>query len=119
MLNFDEVNHIISVNGGDPFDPSNVFATYKICKEFKKQFPDKKIWIWSYSTYEELLSEEYELSLDLYDYIDNIPFLILSLTDVLVDGRFIKEKDDPTVGWRRFIDVQKSIRSPEVVLYDS
>ena len=107
MLNFDGIKHINSVNKGDPFDPNNVYTTYKICKELKKHFPDTKIWILSHFTYEELLSEEYELTLDLYDYIDDIPYLVLSLIDVLV------------VKNQYLIDTQKSIRSPEVILYDS
>ena len=119
----EHIDHL-SLLGGDPFAPYNVYTTYKICKEFKKRFPNKKIWVWTGFTYEELLSEEYNLSLGLYNYIDDIPFFFFILIDVLVDGRFIEEEKDLTLRFKgsknqRLIDTQKSIRSPEVILYDS
>ena len=43
--------------------------------------------------------------------------------DILVDGRFEEDKKDLSLAWRgsynqRIIDVNKSIREGEVVLYD-
>ena len=118
----EHINHL-SLLGGEPFASYNISTTYEICKEFKRRFPDKKIWVWSGFTYEELLSEEYNLSLDLYNYIDDIPFLTLSLIDVLVDGRFIKEQRDLTLKWRgssnqRIILVKESLERGEIILYD-
>lgn len=117
----EHIDHL-SLLGGDPFAPYNISTTYLICREFKHRFPNKKIWCWTGYDYEYLLSEEYSLSLNLYDYIDNIPFLTLKLIDILVDGRFIEEKKDLTLQWRgssnqRVIDVQKSLQQNEVVLY--
>lgn len=113
----------ISILGGEPFHPKNIAATYNLCKWFKQDFPNKNIWIWSGFTYEELLSEEYELSLNLYDYIDNILYLTLGLIDVLVDGEFIEEQKDLKLAWagsinQRVIDVQQTLKQGEVVLYE-
>ena len=113
----------ISILGGEPFHRRNISATCNLCRWFKKDFPDKTIWAWSGFTYEELISEEYESSLNLYNYIDDIPFLILSLIDVLVDGRFIEEEKDLTLPYmgsknQRVIDVQESLKQDKVILYD-
>ena len=50
-------------------------------------------------------------------------FELISLCDVLVDGRFILEKKDLTLKWRgssnqRVIDIQKSIKEKELVMYE-
>lgn len=113
----------ISILGGDGFHPRNIVGTCNLCRWFKKDFPDKTIWAWSGFTYEELISEEYESSLNLYDYIDDIPYLTLSLIDVLIDGRFIEKQKDLTLPYmgsknQRVIDVQKSLKQDKVILYD-
>ena len=48
---------------------------------------------------------------------------VLKYVDVLVDGRFIKDLRDITLKWKgssnqRVIDVQKSLKKGEVVLYE-
>lgn len=117
----EHISHL-SILGGDGFAPQNIATTYMICKEFKKRYPNKKIWCWTGYNYEYLLSEEYQLSLPMLDYIDDIAFLTLQLIDVLVDGRFIEEQKDLSLKWcgstnQRVIDVQKTIDECEVVLY--
>lgn len=118
----EHIDHL-SLLGGEIFASYNIYTTYEICKEFKKRFPNKKIWAWTGFTYEELLSEEYNLALGLYGYIDDIPFLTLNLIDVLIDGRFIEKQKDLTLPYmgsknQRVIDVQKSLKQDKVILYD-
>jgi len=48
---------------------------------------------------------------------------MLSLIDILIDGRFLLRKKDLTLQFRgssnqRIIDVQKSLASDEVVIWD-
>jgi anaerobic ribonucleoside-triphosphate reductase activating protein len=112
----------ISILGGEPFHPKNIAATYTLLAWFKHDFPNKNVWIWSGYTYEELLSEEYELALDMWDYMYGTNVGVLGKTDVLVDGRFIEEQKDLTLKFRgstnqRVIDVPKSLRENKVILY--
>lgn len=116
------IDHL-SILGGDPFAPYNISTTYLICKEFKNRYPDKKIWCWSGYDLEYLLSDKYELSLNIYDYIDNILLETLCLIDILVDGKFIEEQKDLTLKWcgsknQRVIDIKKTLEEKRVVLYE-
>lgn len=112
----------ISCLGGEPFHPKNIATTYTLLVLFKHDFPNKSAWVWSGYTYEELLSEEYELTLDLWDYMDGINVSTLDKIDVLVDGKFTEEKKQLRLAYRgstnqRIIDVQKSLRENKVILY--
>ena len=113
----------ISILGGEAMHPKNIATTYLLVKWFKEDFPNKNIWLWTGYTYEELLSEKYELTLCLLDYIDSINFEILNKIDILVDGQFIEEQKDLTLKFRgsknqRVIDVQESLKQNKVVLYE-
>lgn len=112
----------ISCLGGEPLHPKNIATTYTLLVWFKHDFPNKSVWVWSGYTYEELLSEEYELALDLWDYMDGINVSTFGNIDVLVDGKFIEEKKQLRLAYRgsinqRIIDVQKSLRENKIVLY--
>ena len=100
------VNHL-SLSGGDPL--ANLELTNFIASEFKYRFPSKKIWIWTGYKYEDLIK-------------DKKYWPILELCDVLVDGRYIDKLRDLTLKFRgssnqRVIDVQKSLKAKEIVLW--
>lgn len=105
----------ISILGGEPLDIKNIEDALMLCRKFKKDFPNKTIWIWTGYTWEELMSRSgHELN--------NIKD-ILNLCDVLVDGKFIKEKKDMNLYYRgssnqRVIDVPASLSQDKVVLYE-
>lgn len=114
----------ISILGGEPMHPRNIYSTYLLCKWFKEDFPNKNIWLWSGYTWEELTSEKYEMTLNLYDYLDSINFEILMRINVLVDGRFVEELKDLNLQFRgssnqRLIDVQESLKQNRVVLLET
>ena len=97
----------LSILGGDPFEPENIEMVTAICEYVKEWYPEKSIWIWTG-----------------YDFVEDelIKLPIMEYIDVLVDGRFEQDKKDLTLKWRgssnqRVIDVAKSSRSGEVVLY--
>ena len=96
----------LSILGGEPMHPKNIEATTKLAKKFKEKYPDKNLWVWSgYKFDEDLKNKE-----------------VLNYVDVLVDGRYVDELHDPTLKWKgssnqRVIDVQKSLKSNEVVEY--
>ena len=104
----------ISILGGEPLHPRNIDDVYTLCATFKKQFPDKTIWLWTGSTWEELMNRR--------GYSFRITMAILHMVDVLVDGRYIQDQRDLTLKWRgsrnqRVIDVQESLQQGEVVKY--
>lgn len=106
----------LSLLGGEPFEPSNQTALLPFLKRVKKEVKDKTIWCYTgYLFDEELLGEsraKTENTLEMLSYID-----------VLVDGRFIEEQKNISLKFKgsenqRIIDVQKSLKKGEVVLFD-
>jgi len=97
----------LSILGGEPLHPKNIEGTTKLVKTFKEKLPDKNIWIWSGFTFDgELKDKE-----------------VLRYTDVLVDGRYVDELNNPTLKWRgsenqRVIDVQKSLNNTDIIFYN-
>lgn len=96
----------LSILGGDPFEPENREAVYEICKLVKFLYPQKDIWVWTGYLWEDLKD------LSVFRYVD-----------VLVDGPFKIEQKDLTLPYcgssnQRVIDVQKSLASGEVELWE-
>lgn len=78
-------------------------------KRFKAEFPTKDIWIWSGYTWEEIIKDE------------NLKKLI-SLCDILIDGKFQKDLKDLSLKWRgstnqRVINIQESLKNNKIKLY--
>lgn len=101
----------ITFSGGDPLHPRNYPEIRKIARTFKEHFPKKNIWIYTGFTFE-YLKEKSES--------DETLRALLSLTDVIIDGKFEIDKKDPLLHFRgssnqRIIDVQKSLSSGKVV----
>ncbi|MFD1471930.1 anaerobic ribonucleoside-triphosphate reductase activating protein [Companilactobacillus mishanensis] len=100
----------LTLLGGEPF--VNTQVCLKLCQRVRKEFGhDKDIWSWTGYEWDELQKES-EDKLEL-----------LSLLDILVDGRFLKDKMDLTLQFRgssnqRIIDVPKSLASDKVVIWD-
>ncbi len=100
----------LTFSGGDPmYQPE---ACNEIAKYAKKK--GMNIWVYTGYTWEELM----ELSKKNKAYMD-----FLKNTDVLVDGRFILKELDLSILFRgsrnqRLIDVPKSLKKGEVVLFD-
>ena len=95
----------LTLSGGDPLFMQNRLEITKLCKEVKKAFPNKTIWLYTGYKYEEIETLE-----------------VLNYVDVLVDGKFKLNLRDVTLAFKgssnqRIIDVQKSLKEKEVVLY--
>ena len=105
----------LSLLGGEPFEPSNQAELLPFLRRVRERFPDKTIWCYTgYLFDKELLSE----SRARCEHTDEM----LSLIDVLVDGRFVQELYSITLQFRgssnqRIIDVQKSLTQGRVVEY--
>ena len=77
----------LTVLGGEPMEPSNQEALLPFLREFKRRFPTKNLWLFTGNLYEELTAQPGEHPKCL-----PITAEILSLVDILVDGRFVEEK---------------------------
>ena len=87
----------ITFSGGDPLHIANVNDVTELSKEIRETFPEKTIWLYTGSTWEEVRHME-----------------IVRYLDVLVDGEFVFAKKDPLLCWKgssnqRVIDVQRTL----------
>ena len=125
-LKFDYIDGL-SILGGDPFFyledmPYNEYINiesstnnylYSLLKDVKTSFPDKNIWLWTGYVWEDFFKDN--------TFSERVQ-LLLPFIDVIVDGPFIEEKYDRNMKYagstnQRVIDVQKSLKNNEVVLY--
>ncbi len=95
----------LSILGGEPMNPTNIEGTTKLAKAFKKEYPNKNVWVWSGYNFEKDLKDKEALK----------------YVDVLVDGQYKDELHSPVLKWKgssnqRVIDVQKSLKENKTVL---
>ena len=106
----------LSLLGGEPFEPQNQQVLVQLLRKVREQYPQKNIWCYTGYLYDkELLSE----SRARCEYTDEM----LSMIDVLVDGRFVEALKDIRLVFRgssnqRIIDVKKSMESGEIILWE-
>ena len=72
----------ITLSGGDPLFPDNRKCVTDLCKEIKKEFPNKTIWCYTGYTIDQLKGSKEQQ--------------IIKQLDVLVDGKFEKHLNDET-----------------------
>jgi anaerobic ribonucleoside-triphosphate reductase activating protein len=104
----------ISILGGEPFEVENQKDLVILLQKIKNIYPKKTVWIYSGFTFEEIKNGSRASGL----YANEL----LSLCDVLVDGRFIEAQKNISLKFRgsenqRIIDVQKTLQSGSVELY--
>ena len=97
----------ITFSGGDPMFQAEAFAELAT---IIKSRSNRNIWCYTGYTFEQLLRHPQALNL-------------LKHIDVLVDGRFIEELKSEDLLFRgssnqRLIDVQKSLKAGEIVIYE-
>ena len=115
MLSPDYINGL-TVLGGEPMEPANQSEVLTLLKQTKEKYPNKDIWVFTGFTLEELLKE------GSYPRTENTEEL-LSLIDVLVDGRFEEDKKDISLRFRgssnqRIIDLPATLKNKNIVLWD-
>lgn len=103
----------LTVLGGEPFEKENQPEVLKLVNRVRKEFPNKTIWIFSGFTYEELISGSRASGETANE--------ILSVCDILVDGRFDKSKKNISLKFRgsenqRIIDLKPTLLQNKVVL---
>lgn len=106
---FDDPNiRRLTISGGEPFEAHNALAV-KVAAALKGIYPEKKLWIYTGYTFEELMAMH-----------DSDILWTLSLCDVLVDGPFILAERDITLPFRgsrnqRIIDVPATLKAGRVI----
>lgn len=74
----------LSLLGGEPLNPNNIDTVTQIAKKFKELYPNKDLWIWTGYTFEDYVKDKE----------------ITKYLDVIVDGRFEKDKKDLSLKFR-------------------
>ena len=103
----------LTLIGGEPFEPENQEVLLALCERVRRELPNKNIWCYSGFTFEEILEgsrAKTEHSRALLEHID-----------VLVDGRFEKDKKDIRLKFRgstnqRIIDVKESLLQNKIII---
>ena len=95
----------ITFSGGDPLHTNNAYEVTELAKEIKEHFPEKTIWLYTGSLWEEVRRME-----------------LIQYLDVLVDGEFECDKKDASLHWKgssnqRVIDVKETLKSGNIVLH--
>lgn len=85
----DGVERNLSIMGGEPLCPENLFTTALLISNVKDVYPNIKVYVWTGYVYEDLLKRS-EQKLDWI--LDNI--------DYLIDGPFILRERDITLAMR-------------------
>lgn len=83
----------LTLLGGEPFEPDNQRALLPFVRRVRAAYPGKNIWAYSGFTYEELLTEGSHPRCEVTEEL-------LSLVDVLVDGRFTAALKDISLRFR-------------------
>lgn len=97
----------LSILGGEPMHPTNIEGTTKLAKAFKEKYPEKTLWAWTGFLFDKWVKDKE----------------VAKYLDVLIDGQYVDELRNPLLKWKgssnqRVIDVQKSLKKGEVVLYE-
>ena len=95
----------ITFSGGDPLFGPNRRTVGELIMEIRERLPEKTIWLYTGSLFEEIKS---------------IPFI--RLVDVVVDGPYIESLRDTQLHWKgsknqRVIDVKRTFEEGRVVLW--
>lgn len=100
----------VTFSGGDPFEQADKFAY------MARQFRNNGLNVWSYTGYKfENIIKQLENNNGWKDLLNNI--------DVLVDGRFEKDKMQDGLKFRgslnqRIIDIKESLKTGKIVILD-
>ncbi|MBQ8164665.1 MAG: anaerobic ribonucleoside-triphosphate reductase activating protein [Clostridia bacterium] len=107
----------LSLLGGEPFEPVNQKGLLNLLRRVKKELPQKTIWCYTGYTFDKDLIPGGRVHCEATDEM-------LSMIDVLVDGKFMQDLYDISLKFRgssnqRIIDVKKSVESGTVILHMS
>ena len=95
----------ITISGGEPLCKENIPGVLKFIKDVKAIRPEFNVWCYSGYTLDQLIDRN-----------DEETNKCLNEIDVLVDGRFVEAKKDPTLKFRgssnqRILDLKPSLQT--------
>lgn len=101
----------ITISGGEPLCKENVPGVLKFIKDVKAIRPEFNVWCYSGYTLDQLIDRN-----------DEETNKCLNEIDVLVDGRFVEAKKDPTLKFRgssnqRILDLKPSLQTHKFIEY--
>lgn len=101
----------ITISGGEPLCKENIPGVLKFIKDVKEIRPEFNVWCYSGYTLDQLIDRNDEETNE-----------CLNEIDVLVDGRFVEEKKDPTLKFRgssnqRILDLKPSLQTHKFIEY--
>ncbi len=108
--------HGLTILGGEPFEPENQRALLPFIKRVRKAYPNKNIWAFSGFTFEQLMKDEPHPRCEVTDEM-------LSLIDILVDGKFVLEKKNIRLKFRgsenqRILKLPETLKTKTPVLWE-
>lgn len=107
----------LTLLGGEPFEPKNQPTLVSFLEKVKAEYPEKDIWCFTGFVYDkELLTDGAYPRCEATD-------KMLSLIDILVDGRYVEALKDISLRFRgssnqRIIDMNKTRETGEIVLWN-
>ena len=104
----------LTLLGGEPFEPENQRALLPFLRKLRRELPEKTVWAFTGFTWEELHTEGSHPRCEVTDEL-------LSLIDVLVDGRYVEERKDIGLRFRgssnqRLLDLNATRASGKLTL---
>ena len=107
-INKNNIKRNLAILGGEPLCPQNVKGIIELCKQFKRVYPEKMIYLWTGYVVEDFNFTQKKI----FKYID-----------VLIDGKFEEDKKNLSIMLRgssnqRVIDVNKSLNNNNIVMYE-
>lgn len=112
LLNHDYITGL-TLLGGEPMEPVNQAGLLPLVAAVRRQLPEKTIWCYTGYDFEtDILGRMMQES--------GVTKELLSLFDVMVDGKFIEEKRNLKLKFRgsenqRVLDVQRSLEAGKAV----
>ena len=108
-INANSILKGVTISGGEPLCPQNIAEVLDFIKEVKKEKPNFNVWCYTGYTIEQLENRN-----------DSVTDECLKQINVLVDGRFVEQKKNPTLKFRgsenqRIIDVANTLKENKVV----
>ena len=100
----------VTLSGGDPLYKKSLSEVYELINLIKQYHSDKSIWIYTGYKWEDINEDKEKMK-------------VVSLCDVLCDGKFIKSLSDVNCPWvgstnQRVISVQDSLKENKIILYE-
>lgn len=106
----------LSLLGGEPFEPCNQRVLVGLLRKARERYPEKTVWCYTGYVYDKELKVPSRARCEVTDEM-------LSMIDILVDGRFEKDKKNLNLRFRgstnqRVLDLKETERTGTIVPWE-